>query len=71
MECLGDLQGPKFRVGELAGDPIELVNGEVLEFGISKEHRGCPDVCRLRVPLGLSNLVAVVFSTLKMKHACP
>ena len=37
VECLGDLQGPKFRVGELAGDPIELVNGEVLEFGISKD----------------------------------
>ena len=37
VECLGDLQGPKFRVGELAGDPIELVNGEILEFGISKD----------------------------------
>ena len=37
MECLGDLQGPKFRVGELAGDPIELVNGDILEFGISKD----------------------------------
>eukprot|EP00971_Amphidinium_carterae_P253988 5042242-Amphidinium_carterae.1 len=24
VECLGDLQGPKFRVGELAGDPVEL-----------------------------------------------
>jgi len=35
VECLGDLQGPKFRVGELAGDPIPLVNGEILEFGIS------------------------------------
>ena len=37
MECLGDLQGPKFRVGELAGDPIQLNNGDVLEFGISKD----------------------------------
>ena len=37
MECLGDLQGPKFRVGELAGDPIELKNGDVLEFGICKD----------------------------------
>ncbi|CAJ1402076.1 unnamed protein product [Effrenium voratum] len=35
VECLGDLQGPKFRVGELAGEPIDLINGEVLEFGIS------------------------------------
>jgi len=35
VECLGDLQGPKFRVGELAGDPIELKNGDILEFGIS------------------------------------
>ena len=60
VECLGDLQGPKFRVGELAGrspfppppppslpstppstpsqmalggDPVELKNGDVLEFG--------------------------------------
>ena len=31
VECLGDLQGPKFRVGELAGDPVELKNGEVFE----------------------------------------
>ena len=37
VECLGDLQGPKFRVGELAGDPIELKNGDVLEFGICKD----------------------------------
>ena len=36
VECLGDLQGPKFRVGELAADPIELKNGDVLEFGICK-----------------------------------
>merc|ERR1719174_3297693 len=34
VECLGDLQGPKFRVGELAGDPVPLNNGEVVEFGI-------------------------------------
>ena len=25
VEVLGDLQGPKFRVGELAGDPVPLV----------------------------------------------
>ena len=36
VECLGDLQGPKFRVGELAGDPIPLKDGDVLEFGICK-----------------------------------
>jgi len=35
VECLGDLQGPKFRVGELAADPIELKNGDIVEFGIS------------------------------------
>ncbi|CAE8591613.1 unnamed protein product, partial [Polarella glacialis] len=34
VDVLGDLQGPKFRVGELQGDPVELVNGEVLEFCI-------------------------------------
>merc|ERR1740127_224239 len=34
VECLGDLQGPKFRVAELAGDPVPLNNGEVVEFGI-------------------------------------
>jgi len=37
VECLGDLQGPKFRVSELAGDPIMLVDGEILEFGICKD----------------------------------
>jgi len=37
VECLGDLQGPKFRVGELAGEPVQLCNGDVLEFGISKD----------------------------------
>ena len=31
VECLGDLQGPKFRVGELAADPIELKNGDIVE----------------------------------------
>ena len=25
VECLGDLQGPKFRVGELADEPIPLL----------------------------------------------
>jgi pyruvate kinase len=34
VEVLGDLQGPKFRVAELAGDPVPLNNGEVVEFGI-------------------------------------
>lgn len=28
---MGDLQGPKFRVGELAADPIELKNGDIVE----------------------------------------
>jgi pyruvate kinase len=37
VEVLGDLQGPKFRVGELAADPVALVNGDVLEFGIAKD----------------------------------
>ncbi|CAE6912127.1 pyk1 [Symbiodinium sp. CCMP2592] len=37
VECLGDLQGPKFRVGELATDPIPLVNGEILEL----PRKGC------------------------------
>jgi len=37
VECLGDLQGPKFRVGELAGDPVMLTNGEIFEFGICKD----------------------------------
>ena len=36
VECLGDLQGPKFRVGELAGEPIPLKDGDILEFGICK-----------------------------------
>eukprot|EP00435_Cladocopium_sp_Y103_P027805 s734_g6.t2 len=37
VECLGELRGPKFRVGELAADPIELKNGDILEFGICKD----------------------------------
>jgi len=39
VECLGDLQGPKFRVGELAGDPVELKEGDILEFGICKDDK--------------------------------
>eukprot|EP00927_Polykrikos_kofoidii_P058213 TRINITY_DN525_c0_g1_i2.p1 TRINITY_DN525_c0_g1~~TRINITY_DN525_c0_g1_i2.p1 ORF type:complete len:1274 (+),score=311.01 TRINITY_DN525_c0_g1_i2:526-3822(+) len=37
VEVLGDLQGPKFRVAELAGDPVPLVEGEIVEFGICKD----------------------------------
>jgi len=37
VEVLGDLQGPKFRVAELAGDPVKLVEGDILEFGICKD----------------------------------
>jgi len=37
VECLGDLQGPKFRVAELEGEPVPLVNGEIFEFGICKD----------------------------------
>merc|ERR1719443_1267298 len=37
VECLGDLQGPKFRVGEVDGESIQLVEGEILEFGICKD----------------------------------
>ena len=53
VECLGDLQGPKFRVGELAGDPVELKNGEIFEFGTLDEvssslgGREISIVCRL------------------------
>lgn len=31
------LQGPKFRVGELEGEPVLLKEGEIVEFGICKE----------------------------------
>jgi len=37
IECLGDLQGPKFRVAELEGDPVPLNNGDIFEFGICKD----------------------------------
>lgn len=30
-------QGPKFRVGELEGEPVPLKEGEVVEFGICKD----------------------------------
>merc|ERR1719446_1021730 len=39
VECLGDLQGPKFRVAELAGDPVPLNNGDIFEFGICKDDK--------------------------------
>ena len=32
-------QGPKFRVGELEGEPVMLKEGEIVEFGICKETR--------------------------------
>merc|ERR1719171_3331858 len=39
VECLGDLQGPKFRVAELppGTDGVPLTNGEIVEFGICKD----------------------------------
>jgi len=37
VEVLGDLQGPKFRVGEVDGEYVELVNGEIFEFGLCKD----------------------------------
>jgi len=37
IEVLGDLQGPKFRVAELAGEPVKLAAGDILEFGICKD----------------------------------
>mmetsp|Transcript_65603 Transcript_65603/g.147984 ORF Transcript_65603/g.147984 Transcript_65603/m.147984 type:complete len:876 (+) Transcript_65603:81-2708(+) len=37
VEVLGDLQGPKFRVGELKGDAVPLNNGDIFEFGICKD----------------------------------
>merc|ERR1719420_2608630 len=39
VECLGDLQGPKFRVGEVDGESIPLNNGDILEFGICKDDK--------------------------------
>merc|ERR1719329_172372 len=39
VTCLGDLQGPKFRVAELAGDPVPLNNGDILEFGICRDDK--------------------------------
>mmetsp|Transcript_73570 Transcript_73570/g.212933 ORF Transcript_73570/g.212933 Transcript_73570/m.212933 type:complete len:500 (+) Transcript_73570:109-1608(+) len=37
VEVLGDLQGPKFRVAELEGEPVMLNNGDTFEFGICKD----------------------------------
>lgn len=37
IEVLGDLQGPKFRVGELADGPIKINDGDVLELGIAAD----------------------------------
>jgi len=38
IEVLGDLQGPKFRVGETLNDEaVSVAEGEVVEFGIMKD----------------------------------
>jgi len=37
VDVLGDLQGPKFRVGELADGPITIADGDVLEFGLATD----------------------------------
>merc|ERR1719437_241952 len=39
VECLGDLQGPKFRVAELGPgvESVPLVKGDIFEFGICKD----------------------------------
>lgn len=42
VECLGDLQGPKFRVGELAGEPVPLQNGDILELPSRKVKSSSP-----------------------------
>lgn len=40
VEVLGDLQGPKFRVGELVDDkPITVSPGDKVEFGIMKDDK--------------------------------
>jgi pyruvate kinase len=37
VQVLGDLQGPKFRVGELQDEPIVLADGQEIEFGIATD----------------------------------
>ena len=37
IEVLGDLQGPKFRNGELADGPVTLTAGETIEIGLMKD----------------------------------
>ena len=80
VECLGDLQGPKFRVGELAGDPIELKNGDVLEFGICKDpgqQKLVPQGCRgersskQTQMLLVFNLVSVMEICADSVYTCP
>ena len=40
IEVLGDLQGPKFRLGDIANpddEPIMAENGEIVEFALMKD----------------------------------
>ncbi|CAE8641733.1 unnamed protein product [Polarella glacialis] len=49
VEVLGDLRGPKFRIGELKDAPINLMNGEVLEFGICRNENDA--ICAGRITM--------------------
>jgi len=37
VEVLGDLQGPKFRVGELKGEPVQLAVGSTVTFALETD----------------------------------
>ena len=57
VEVLGDLQGPKFRIGDIAEDaaePIMAENGEIVEFALMKDDNDLirPGRCVLSSGLG-------------------
>lgn len=68
-------------MGELAGDPIELKNGDVLEFGICKDpgqQNLVPKGCRgersskqTQMLLFFFNLVSVMESCANSVYTCP
>ena len=37
VEVLGDFQGPKFRVGELKGEPVQLAVGSTVTFALETD----------------------------------
>ena len=56
LTALGDLCGPKTRIGEIIGAPREIHKGEILRLGLPGEDTGSGEECY--VPLDVPGLLA-------------